>query len=93
MAPNADLNLLRIICDWGNWIFPFDDMFDNGRLREESITAQMVMFRLKDSLDGKPRESDTSSTLGDYMVQAYALVGLHDGIYNAITSHCPPGKL
>jgi hypothetical protein len=92
MAPTADFSLLCIICDWGNWIFPFDDMFDNGKLSEESITAQLVMFRLKDSLDARPRKSETSSVVGDPIDQAYALVELHDGIFNAITSHCSTGE-
>ena len=39
MVPYADAKLLRIICEWGNWIFPFDDLFDNGDVREDYTHA------------------------------------------------------
>ncbi|KAM0714536.1 hypothetical protein Q7P37_009832 [Cladosporium fusiforme] len=34
------------MCDWGNCIFPFDDLFDNGLLRNDFEQAQAVMRRL-----------------------------------------------
>jgi hypothetical protein len=92
MVPSADLRRLCIICDWGNWIFPFDDMFDNGKLSDEAISAQLVMFRLKDSLDCRPRKSKTTSIVGNRTEQAFALVELHDVIFDAIITHCSTGE-
>ncbi|KAL5042244.1 hypothetical protein BDW71DRAFT_200728 [Aspergillus fruticulosus] len=42
-TPKAGREELRTVCDWGNWVFPFDDMFDNGKLRDEPIRAQEVI--------------------------------------------------
>ncbi|KAL4986825.1 terpene synthase metal binding domain protein [Aspergillus falconensis] len=42
-TPKAGREELRTVCDWGNWVFPFDDMFDNGKLRDEPIRAQEVV--------------------------------------------------
>ncbi|TRX95932.1 hypothetical protein FHL15_003074 [Xylaria flabelliformis] len=45
-APEATLPEYRTLCDWGNWVFPFDDMFDNGELRDKPTTAARVLQSL-----------------------------------------------
>ncbi|KAL3464020.1 terpene synthase metal binding domain protein [Aspergillus heterothallicus] len=45
-APRAGREELRTVCDWGNWVFPFDDMFDNGALRADPTRAQEVIESL-----------------------------------------------
>ncbi|KAK3613856.1 hypothetical protein LTR56_027632, partial [Elasticomyces elasticus] len=57
MAPTANLGCLRVITDWGNWIFPFDDLFDNGELRRNIGRAKPLMNgilrTMEDGYDGK----------------------------------------
>ncbi|KAI1277872.1 isoprenoid synthase domain-containing protein [Xylaria sp. FL0933] len=42
-APDAGPQEFRTLCDWGNWVFPYDDMFDNGELRDEPAAAETMM--------------------------------------------------
>jgi hypothetical protein len=46
LAPKADHDRFRLICDWGNWVFPFDDLFDDGDLREDVDRAHLLIERL-----------------------------------------------
>ena len=46
LAPKADHDRFRLICDWGNWVFPFDDLFDDGDLREDTDQAVLLIERL-----------------------------------------------
>ncbi|KAL7948162.1 isoprenoid synthase domain-containing protein [Trichoderma barbatum] len=45
-APLADRSRFRTLCDWGNWVFPYDDMFDNGHLRDQPEESQLAMESL-----------------------------------------------
>lgn len=72
MAPLADAQKLRTICDWGNWIFPFDDLFDDGKLREDSTLAQATMIRLLSVFDDNVPFSSTYAT---------PIVAFHDEIW------------
>ncbi|KAF9893906.1 hypothetical protein FE257_008877 [Aspergillus nanangensis] len=45
-VPHAAEDELRTVCDWGNWVFPFDDMFDNGGLKDDPRRAEEVIGRL-----------------------------------------------
>jgi hypothetical protein len=46
LAPKANHNRFRLICDWTNWVFPFDDLFDDGDLRDDPERATLVIGRL-----------------------------------------------
>ena len=46
LAPYADFERFRLICDWGNWVFPFDDLFDDGELRNDSERARSMVETL-----------------------------------------------
>ena len=50
LAPKADHDRFRLICDWGNWVFPFDDLFDDGDLREDVQRAMLMIERLIDAM-------------------------------------------
>jgi len=39
-APEADANGYRIMCDFMEWVFYFDDLFDEGSLREDPRAAR-----------------------------------------------------
>ncbi|KAK1959930.1 terpene synthase metal binding domain-containing protein [Colletotrichum sublineola] len=52
-APSAPEERLRTMCDWGNWVFPFDDMFDSGYLRSDLETSRQVLDSLMSNMLGK----------------------------------------
>ncbi|KGO69972.1 Terpenoid synthase [Penicillium italicum] len=35
LIPHVDTDRFRTVCDWMNWVFPFDDALDNGPLKEK----------------------------------------------------------
>lgn len=45
-APDAEEAKFRTYCDWCNWVFPYDDLFDNGYLRSDAPAAQAKMKAL-----------------------------------------------
>ncbi|QBZ63619.1 hypothetical protein PoMZ_05304 [Pyricularia oryzae] len=51
-APEAPIHKLRTMCDWGNWVFPFDDMFDSGDLRSDLIVTRHVLDSLLADMKG-----------------------------------------
>ncbi|KAL8282699.1 hypothetical protein RB600_005924 [Gaeumannomyces tritici] len=38
--PEADAEGLRVMVDWLTWVFFFDDLFDDGELRDDPVGAQ-----------------------------------------------------
>ncbi|KAK2002105.1 terpene synthase metal binding domain-containing protein [Colletotrichum falcatum] len=52
-APSAPEERLRTMCDWGNWVFPFDDMFDSGHLRSDLETSRQVLDSLMSNMLGR----------------------------------------
>ncbi|KAK2764359.1 hypothetical protein FQN54_009053 [Arachnomyces sp. PD_36] len=43
VIPDVDLDGLRLLCDWGNFIFPLDDSFDCGDLKTNPEEAQNLV--------------------------------------------------
>ena len=39
-APDADAEGYRIMCDYMEWVLYFDDLFDEGNLREDPVAAR-----------------------------------------------------
>ncbi|KAF4767580.1 hypothetical protein HAV15_009140 [Penicillium sp. str.  len=58
VIPFADETKLRLLCDWGNWIFPFDDAFDNGALKNDSVMAQRMIDGLISVMEGGLEEPE-----------------------------------
>jgi hypothetical protein len=52
-APDAPHDKLKTMCDWGNWVFPFDDLFDEGSLKNAQKQAQFVVDSLMADMLGK----------------------------------------
>lgn len=46
VLPDASAETLRTLCDWGNWVFPFDDAFDNGYLKTNPEEARNLIEML-----------------------------------------------
>ncbi|PLB43914.1 terpene synthase metal binding domain protein [Aspergillus steynii IBT 23096] len=53
VIPLASFTKLRPLCDWGNWVFPFDDAFDNGPLQRDPAGAQEMVDACLSIIDGR----------------------------------------
>lgn len=57
-APYASPAELRILCDWGNWIFLYDDLFDEGKLpyaESKILNESLLQPFLQPDVSPKPR--------------------------------------
>ncbi|GFF32970.1 presilphiperfolan-8-beta-ol synthase [Aspergillus udagawae] len=82
-APDAGPEELRTVCDWGNWVFPFDDMFDNGGLKDNPARAQQLI----DSLLAGMREEYAQLPSGGYS----PLVRVHNTVWQRVAQASPVG--
>ncbi|CAN9298890.1 unnamed protein product [Alternaria alternata] len=69
-APDAPPDRLKTLCDWGNWVFPFDDLFDSGELRTDLSTSERVLDSLMANMTGNP-----------FIGYKLPIVKAHDDIY------------
>lgn len=83
MTPDAEQGRLRTICDWGNWIFPFDDIFDNGELSNDYSGARAVISRLLSVFE----DGHTSSNI--QVDDGAPIVAFHDDIWLRIKESSP----
>jgi hypothetical protein len=91
MAPFADERRFRAICDWGNWIFPYDDLFDNGTMRSDYDQAAAAMDTLIKSSDDSHKHH-SEHTLQTNSVSVTKLARFHGSIWNSIRSSTPSGN-
>ena len=91
MAPFADERRFRAICDWGNWIFPYDDLFDNGTMRSDYNQAAAAMNILIKSFDNSHKHQ-SEHTLETNSVSVTRLARFHGSIWHAIKSSAPSGN-
>ncbi|KAK1252163.1 hypothetical protein MKX08_003350 [Trichoderma sp. CBMAI-0020] len=82
-APFAPRSKFRTICDWGNWVFPYDDMFDNGYLRDKPEESQRVMESLMMPMMKQSIRLDTNERL--------RIVQAHDTVFQRIAAEAPTG--
>ncbi|KAM3414341.1 hypothetical protein BST61_g10988 [Cercospora zeina] len=82
-APHAHEFQFRTYCDWVNWVFPYDDLFDNGYLRADFEAAKKKMSALltgtKGNVDQRPQKQNCD------------LIEFHDGIWARIQATASPG--
>ncbi|KAI1756101.1 isoprenoid synthase domain-containing protein [Xylaria castorea] len=79
-APEAALSEYRTLCDWGNWVFPYDDMFDNGELRDKPTTAAMVLQSLMSPMS----KFQTWSKMCVLQEERLSIVKVHDTVWERI---------
>ncbi|KUJ11138.1 putative pentalenene synthase [Mollisia scopiformis] len=82
-APEANKEELRTLCDWGNWVFPFDDTFDNGDLRSDEIIGRQVLNSLLSVMRDCRTQADTHS-------EKTVLVEIHDTIWERVVKSSQP---
>ncbi|OAA74565.1 terpene synthase [Akanthomyces lecanii RCEF 1005] len=80
-APEAPPERFRTLCDWGNWVFPFDDMFDNGRLRDLPEDSRLVMESLMMPLLGQNSQEE----------KRLHIVRAHDSVVERVLSSTTAG--
>ncbi|KAH8675039.1 terpene synthase metal binding domain-containing protein [Ilyonectria robusta] len=76
---DAPLEEFQVVSDWGNWVFPFDDMFDEGELRDDPQAAQDMMDSLMSKMLGLPYHGEKSK-----------LVQAHDIIFERLCQNSSP---
>ncbi|KAH7397493.1 terpene synthase metal binding domain protein [Cadophora sp. MPI-SDFR-AT-0126] len=72
-VPDARKDELRTLCDWGNWVFPFDDVFDNGNLKDDPKGARRVMEDLLLVMRGGTRDGNVP-----------AFIEIHDTVWDRV---------
>ncbi|RKK70496.1 hypothetical protein BFJ69_g11758 [Fusarium oxysporum] len=80
-APDAPFDKLKTMCDWGNWVFPFDDMFDEGSLKSDPKRSQVVIDSLMADMLDKT-----------YTKTKSAVVQAHDDIFRRVSQGSTTGK-
>jgi hypothetical protein len=90
MAPFADEHKFRTICDWGNWIFPYDDLFDNGTMRNDPDQAKVALKTLMASFDAS-HKYELEPKLHLNMDSTAKLVRFHTTIWHSIEPNSSPG--
>ncbi|KAI1393511.1 terpene synthase metal binding domain-containing protein [Hypoxylon trugodes] len=79
LVPLASQERLKIVSDWGNWVFLFDDMFDEGELTDDPDTSQRIINNL------------LSAMLPDVKrLSEEPVVKAHDSIYRRFAAGSPP---
>ncbi|KAI8953296.1 isoprenoid synthase domain-containing protein [Xylaria longipes] len=86
-APEAALPEYRTLCDWGNWVFPYDDMFDNGELRDKPTTAAIVLQSLMSPMSKFQTWSEAYAPEGERL----PIVKVHDTVWERIKKDSPDG--
>ena len=84
-APDAPLDKFLTLIDYGNWAFPFDDPFDNGKLRDQPGAAAKVVDCLLSALHrgtGVPYTEEEKPVL----------VRWHDKIWERLVQGSSKGK-
>ncbi|KAH8693550.1 terpene synthase metal binding domain protein [Talaromyces proteolyticus] len=93
-AADAGPQELRTLCDWGNWVFPFDDLFDNGNLKENPEEAQKVIDVLLSGMEiGEDRlNTGTNSRRHSHLsIELQSLVDVHESVWTRIAQDPPIG--
>ncbi|KAI0156091.1 terpene synthase metal binding domain-containing protein [Pestalotiopsis sp. NC0098] len=79
LVPHAPRERLRVVTDWGNWVFLFDDMFDEGELTNDRDTSRRIINNLLSAMLPNVRRTSTE-----------AVVTAHDNIFQRIASEATP---
>ncbi|KAI1811307.1 terpene synthase metal binding domain-containing protein [Poronia punctata] len=77
LVPHCPRDKLRVVSDWGNWVFLFDDMFDEGELTEDPIGSEKIINNLLNIM--RPDTPHSSH-------QQPTVVTAHDDIFRRLAS-------
>ncbi|KAL6852143.1 terpenoid synthase [Trichoderma novae-zelandiae] len=62
-APSAEEDRFRTVVDWANWVFYFDDQFDEGHLANDPVGAQEEVDAILAILDDEPSDTHADKPL------------------------------
>ncbi|KAH8804927.1 terpene synthase [Xylogone sp. PMI_703] len=79
---DAPIEKFRVVVNWGNWVFPFDDMFDEGELRDNPKAARDMMDCLMSKMLNLP-----------YHGEKPKLVQAHDVIFERLCEMSSPATI
>jgi hypothetical protein len=89
MVPSAGEQKFLRVCDWGYWIFLYDDFFDNGTMRDDPDRAATLMESLLSTFhDGsnEERQRDCDKEAINHILR------FHDELWRSIRSSSSQGK-
>ncbi|CAF9908645.1 MAG: hypothetical protein GOMPHAMPRED_006237 [Gomphillus americanus] len=87
VVPDAEISYYRVLCDWGNWVFPFDDLFDNGYLCKNKLAGRSMM----DALMQPMLESTPLASEG--IVKRPRILAFHDTVWYRMQLSASQGTL
>ncbi|KAI1175288.1 isoprenoid synthase domain-containing protein [Nemania sp. FL0916] len=87
-APEAAPEEYRTLCDWGNWVFPYDDMFDNGDLRDKPQAAAMVLDSLMCPMNKPQIWQQTTEAARE---ERLPIIKVHDTVWERVQKGSPEG--
>lgn len=73
-AREAGPEELRTICDWMNWVFDFDDMFDEGYYSHDKEQAARHVANLMKVMECEENGQNTSSSAEDPLLKVFESV-------------------
>lgn len=84
----AESRRFRVVSDWTNLIFYYDDLFDNGLLKKDPVRTQATVDRLFAAIDGDIYPANPNAPGLDYVDKVQAA---HDELwcrFRALASPC-----
>jgi len=89
MVPTAKQELIFILDEFMEWVFRFDDIFDNGDLRSNYDAAKIVIDYLISKCEN---DADVALPSDAHVKAAIEIARLHEPIHEAIKARSTPGK-
>ncbi|EME39124.1 hypothetical protein DOTSEDRAFT_82994 [Dothistroma septosporum NZE10] len=87
--PHADPQRFRLVSDWTNLIFYYDDLFDNGLLKSDPVRTRDTVDRLFRAIDGDITPADPDTAGLDYVDQVQAA---HDDFWLRFRALASPSQ-
>ena len=85
-VPDAEISYYKVLCDWGNWVFPYDDIFDDGHLDDRTARRSMMDDLMKPMLEGgAPLASEN-------FAERPRILAFHDTVWYRMQSSASQGK-
>ncbi|PWY91371.1 pentalenene synthase [Aspergillus sclerotioniger CBS 115572] len=90
--PEVEAEELRTVIDWGNWVFPFDDLFDNGRLKDDPERAEVMIDSLRAGMvdnEQSPVPADNPLVrIHNSVSHRIAKAGIHRRFARTMNNYC-----
>ncbi|KAI5366344.1 Putative isoprenoid synthase domain superfamily, terpene cyclase-like 2 [Septoria linicola] len=88
-VPNTAYKRFRIVSDWTNLIFYYDDLFDNGDLKDDPVRTKATIDRLFAAIDGDILPADPNQPDLDYVDKVQAA---HDDFWQRFRALASPSQ-